>query len=316
MNSLPILVTGGAGFIGARVVERLRRQGHAVVVVDDGSVGLSLPDPAHGLAVHRVDIRDRVALDAVMAATRPARVVHLAAIHHIPTCTANPALALDVNILGTQSVLDAAARHGVAGVVIASSGAVYGWHSGPLAEHLPAEGQDTYALSKAANERQAAVWSALTGLRVRIARIFNAVGPGDPNAHLIPDLLSRIAAGRHQPGAVRLAIGNTGSRRDFINVEDIADALVLLALDETGETVETFNICGGRELGVLDIVQLLADRIGVAVDAQVDPALCRPIDRPSQLGNPERMRERFGWVAGRGVPAAIDAILAADGRFL
>lgn len=315
MIERPLLVTGGGGFIGARVVERLHRQGHSVIVVDNGSVGLPLPASAPGLEIHQADIRDRTALDAIMAAARPARVVHLAAIHHIPTCTANPALALDVNILGTQSVLDAAARHGVTGVVVASSGAVYGWHPGPLAEHLPAEGQDTYALSKAANERQAAVWSSLTGQRVRIARIFNAVGPGDPNAHLIPDLLGRIATGRHQKGGVRLAIGNPGSRRDFINVEDIADALVLLTLDEEGEPVETFNICSGRELGVLDIVGLLADRVGISVETQVDPSLCRPIDRPSQLGDPQKMRGRFDWMAARGVAAAIDAILAADGRF-
>jgi len=310
-----ILVTGGAGFIGSRLVTRLARHASRVTVVDDLSAGLPLPDADAVVAPVAADIRDPQAMDAIFAEARPEVVVHLAAIHHIPTCTAEPRRALDVNVVGTQTVLDAAGRHGTRMAVIASSGAVYGWQDGSLKEDALLDPRDTYALGKLANEHQLAVWTRRTGARGRVARIFNAVGPGDPNAHLVPDVLRRLAAAVPAgDGAIRLPLGNTETRRDYVHVDDIADGLAILTCDADAASFAAYNLCTGRELSVRQLVERLAGLTGQTVRIERDPALVRPDDRPSQLGDPARTAERLGWRARRTVEDALALIVRAESR--
>src|SRR6476659_8981288 len=96
-----IMVTGGAGFIGSRVVSMLERMEVQQVVVDNLYVGIPLPAANQFIIPVNADIRDADVMDALMLEHRPEAILHLAAVHHIPTCEANPALALDVNITGT-----------------------------------------------------------------------------------------------------------------------------------------------------------------------------------------------------------------------
>lgn len=310
------LVTGGAGFIGSRVVAGLAASGRPVVAFDDGSAGLPLPAPTSFSLPIRGDVRDEAAVDAAMRAVKPRLVVHLAAIHHIPTCTAEPRRALDVNVVGTQTVLDAAARHGCRSVVIASSGAVYRWDDGALPETTPLEPRDTYALGKLTNEHQLAVWVRRGYGRGRVARIFNAIGVGDPNAHLIPDVLRRLAgASSSGPGQpLRLPMGNIESRRDFIHVDDVADGLLALAEDDDATPLAAYNLCSGRDFSVRQLVERIVAKLGMRVEIEVDPKLLRGDDRPSQLGTPELAAERLGWRARRSLDDALADIIARHWR--
>src|SRR5262245_35287580 len=214
-----VLVTGGAGFIGTRVVARLRRRHIRTIVVDNGYVGLPLPAPENDLIPLKIDIRDRAALASVLSEHRPGSIVHLAAVHHIPTCEREPHLALDVNVLGTQSLLDAAAEVVVKNIVFASSGAVYKWENGPLDEtRTRTDATDVYSISKLTNEYQLACWAGRVGARAHIARVFNTIGEGDPNGHLIPDILAQLS---RQNDVVRL--GNITPKRDYIDDDDVAE---------------------------------------------------------------------------------------------
>lgn len=311
------VVTGAAGFIGSRVTAGLAAAGWRVIAIDDESAGLPLPPASPRVRPVRADIRDADAIEAAFAAAPPRLLVHLAAVHHIPTCTAQPRRALDVNVIGTQTVLDAAARHDCDRVVIASSGAVYRWDDAMLAESAALEPRDTYALGKLANEHQLAVWAAQgAGRRGRIARIFNAIGTGDPNAHLVPEVLQRLAAALPAPAGkpIRLAMGNTGTRRDFIHVDDVADGLIALAGDAGRQPLAAFNICSGRDLSVRDLVERLTRQLGLAVEQVTDPRLVRAGDRPSQLGCPDLAAERLGWRASRGVDQALAELIARHWR--
>ncbi|WP_164549848.1 NAD-dependent epimerase/dehydratase family protein, partial [Altericroceibacterium xinjiangense] len=188
-----VLITGGAGFIGSRAVPLLREKGVNVIVVDNGYVGLPLPQPADGIVPVEVDIRNQQEITDVLMEHRPDAILHLAAVHHIPTCEREPHLAFDVNVLGTQALLDAAAAAGVKNIVFASSGAVYRWDDGPLSEDTTLTGAtDVYSITKLANEYQLAGWAGRTGSRVHMARLFNTIGTNDPNGHLIPDILGRV----------------------------------------------------------------------------------------------------------------------------
>ncbi|MBK1663178.1 UDP-glucose 4-epimerase [Rhodospirillum rubrum] len=313
-----VLVTGGAGFIGGRLVAGLRAAGNRVAVLDDASAGLPLPARAEGLEVISGDIRDADLMARVVAALRPAAIVHLAALHHIPSCTADPRRALDINVVGTQSVLDAAATAGVERVLIASSGAVYDWGVGALSEQSPTSPHDIYALSKLTNEHQLALWARQPGRWARVARLFNVIGPGDPNGHLIPEVLDRLAGAARTASAgdpIVLRLGHLDHRRDYIALEDAAEGLIALLGDADPAPFSIDNLCSGHELGVEDLVTRLADLLGLRITCLSDPALRRANDRPSQLGAPERAWRRLGWRVRQPVDSALAEIAAADGRF-
>jgi UDP-glucose 4-epimerase len=302
-----ILVTGGAGFVGSAVVRALAARGTPVLVVDDLSAGAPVPA---GVPFVRADVRDPAAMADAIGRARPDAVLHLAAIHHIPTCEADPRRATDVNVVGTQTVLDAAERAGVGRVVLASSGAVYAPADGPLAETAALAPVDVYATTKIANEHQLAVWTARTGGTGIAARLFNVIGPGDTNAHLVPDVVGRLTGARG-PGAgpVPLALGNLASRRDYVHRDDAAEALVALLDGDVPPGFVAANVCTGRELSVAEVAGHVARLLGIAVAIGSRPDLRRRIDRASQRGDPTATRDRFGWTARRTAEDALAAVV-------
>ena len=288
-----LLVTGGAGMLGRRVVQQWHEAGGKVAVLDNLSSGLAMPEEAT-LAVCG-DLRDEELLANVLTAFRPEAILHLAAVHHIPTCENQRTHCLDVNVLGTERLLKAAEEADIRHVVIASSGAVYAWQEGPLSELTsPLAPADNYALSKYCNEQQLQFWSS-RGQRIgRAARIFNAVGHDDPNAHLIPEVLKQL---RHSAdGCIRL--GNLAPRRDYLHADDIARGLIAMLHDPRKDTAfDTINLCTGTEHSVEQLVQQLGQIVGLEVNVEIDQARKRRVDRPSQLGNPSRALELLGWQA-------------------
>ncbi|UXY51845.1 NAD-dependent epimerase/dehydratase family protein [Pseudomonas tohonis] len=286
-----LLVTGGAGMLGRRVVRQWREAGGDVAALDNLSSGLSMPPEANLTVVG--DLCDAQTVADLLDSWRPDAILHLAAVHHIPTCEMQRAHCLDVNVVGTERLLAAAEAAQISRLVIASSGAVYAWQEGPLSElSSPLAPCDNYALSKYCNEQQLKFWSA-RGVHVgRVARIFNAVGDDDPNAHLIPDVLKQLR--QSSDGCIRL--GNLTPRRDYLHADDIARGLIAMLHDpRTDVPFDVLNLCSGVEHSVEQLVRQLGDIVGVQVKVEVDPARQRRVDRPSQLGDPSRTLELLGW---------------------
>jgi len=296
------LVTGGAGFIGRHVVQKLLTRGGDVTILDDGSAGLALPAASDRLTVIRGDIRDPAAIG--QALTGPATIIHLAALHHIPTCTADPGRTLSINVTGTQVLLDAAAKVGVSRLVLASSGAVYGWHDEALPEDAPLAPSDIYGISKRTNEDQTTLWARQTGASLRIARIFNAVGPGDPHGHLIPDILKRLIEATEA-----LPLGALTPRRDYLHVEDAAEGLIALADDPAPTAIEAYNLCSGTALSVEELARRLMGLAGRSLRIESRLGLLRPSDRPLLLGDPTKTARDLRWTARRNLDEALTAIL-------
>jgi UDP-glucose 4-epimerase len=290
---MKIAVTGSEGFIGSRLVKMLLAAGHRVLGIDNLSLGQPVPSESEYYQFARVDIRDGDAVCELLEAFRPDQIVHLAAIHHIPTCERDAPTALHVNVVGTQMLLDAAQRIGCGRILFASSGAVYDWCEGSLhPDKTPTKARDVYSISKLANEYQLNVWQRGTDAIAVIARLFNTIGPGDRNGHLIPDILRQLR--RHERPSV-IALGNTGTLRDYIYVEDVARALARMVAIEFGPGTHVFNVGSGREYSVLEVVDCLACILGVSYMVRTDATRVRKVDRPSQKADISLTVSRLGW---------------------
>jgi UDP-glucose 4-epimerase len=290
------LVTGGCGFVGSALVRRLLAESCEVVVVDDFSRGSreNLGPDQDRVAVIEQDVTS--SLSRIFSSFQPEAVFHLAALHFIPDCDADPARCLRVNVDGTRSVLKAAAGlRGPVSLVLASSAAVYAPADGAHQEQEDALGPvDVYGYSKLWTEELGNGFAARTGTGVGIARLFNVFGPGETNAHFIPSLISQLKAGE----SVRL--GNLSSKRDYVFVDDVADALLRLArycvdshcVDGKAATV---NIGSGRAYAGSEVVGALAGFASADVAPIIDPSRLRPVDRPILLADPTLAQKLLDW---------------------
>lgn len=296
------LVTGGCGFLGSALVRHLLAESCEVVVVDDLSRG-SLENL--GADLDRVSVIQQdvtTDLSRVFSSFQPEAVFHLAALHFIPECDADPARCLRINVDGTRSVLKAAAGlHRPASLVLASSAAVYAPSDGAHQEQEDSvRPVDVYGYSKLWAEELATGFAADTGAGVGIARLFNVFGPGETNAHFIPSLICQLKAGE----SVRL--GNLSTKRDYVFVDDVADALLRLArYCADGPRVDgqpaTVNVGSGRAYTGHEVVEALATAMS-AVGATpsgpapvIDPSRLRPVDRPTLLADPTLAQKLLDW---------------------
>jgi UDP-glucose 4-epimerase len=286
------LVTGGCGFIGSALVRRLVAEGHRVAVVDDLSRGSAQNLEPAGDQVTLVERDITAGLGRIVASCRPEVIFHLAALHYIPDCEADPARCMRVNVDGTRAVLDAAAAADQPiSVVLASSAAVYAPAEEPHHEDDPLGPVDVYGYSKRWAEELANSYGLRPATSVGIARLFNVFGPGETNPHFIPSLISQLQAAR----SVRL--GNLSSRRDYVFVEDVADALAGLGrYCRRGQSV-TVNVGTGRCYSGHEILETLADLPAASASPSptIDPGRVRAIDRPVLQGSNDLAHKALGW---------------------
>jgi UDP-glucose 4-epimerase len=307
------LITGGAGFIGHRTASALLAADAdaEVGVLDNLTVGMPMPAKGQRLTPYHGDIRDRARVEQVMAEFRPDTIVHLAAVHHIPTCEKRRAYALDVNIVGTETLLEVAELQGIRRFVLASSGAVYDWRPEALQETNPLAPCDNYSLAKLTNERQLAYWVERTSGSARVARIFNTIGHDDPNGHLVPDIIGQIPPGVTE---IEIALGNLTPRRDYIHADDTARGIATLARSCGAPGVDTFNVASGKDVSVGELVVLLGQVMGVAIRVREDAARKRRVDRPSQLAATAKIEQQLGFKHAKSLRMALEDIVRHSGR--
>ena len=171
------LITGGLGFIGNELARQLSQAGEEVAILDNHNRVAPRIEDLAGLPVCEVDITDREATAKVIRELKPRTVFHLAAIHYIPECNANPERTLRVNVEGTMSLLNACAAAGVEHFLLASSGAVYADSPEPLNEMSPVAPVDIYGWSKWFAEELCRWHAQQSGLRVTICRFVQQLRP-------------------------------------------------------------------------------------------------------------------------------------------
>lgn len=251
---MKVLVTGGAGFIGSHIIEKLLAEQYEVVVVDDLSTGSSnnIPD---SVTLVKMDVRER-AIAEVFAAERPDFVIHLAAQTMVPVSLKDPHYDCNVNILGTVNVLEAARMHGVKRVLFASSAAVYGDQPQlPIPETGVLQPTSFYGLSKLTVERYLELYYQIYGLSYAIMRYANVYGErqGDSGEGGVVSIFSRHIAENKD-----ITIYGDGTQtRDFVYVGDVAAANVLALTAQEANRV--YNISTQTEVSVNELVALLAE---------------------------------------------------------
>lgn len=276
-----VFITGGAGFVGSHIADHTLAAGAAsVVALDDLSRGRT-ENLASAVATGRCelvvgDLRDRDLVDRLSAGAD--FVFHQAALR-ITHAAEEPQRAIEVMIVGTQHVLDAAVRHGVKKVLSASSASVYGEASYlPMDEAHPFNNRTLYGAAKVANEQMHRAYAEMFGLRYLMLRPFNVYGPRMDTHGVYTELmirwLERLAI--DQPPII---FGDGTQTMDFIDVRDLARAYILAALSP--HTDDVFNAGTGVETSLLELSELM---IGATNSSQ------RPEFQPPRAVNPVTRR--------------------------
>jgi UDP-glucose 4-epimerase len=258
-NGVPVLVTGGAGFIGSHLVRRLAKLGAEVRVLDDLSTG-SRENLVYGSADLHVDsVLDERALDRVMRRCR--HVFHLAS----ATDASDPDRCYMVNVTGTSRVIEAARRHAVSRVIVASSAATYGLSPDlPSEESDPGDAWSPYAVSKRAAELVATAAARCHAFGIVTLRYFDVYGPrqnpSSPYASAVNAFAQALLDGRPPE-----LLGDGRQTRDYTFVDDAVDATLLAALAPEAVHGEVFNVGTGRETSTGELLCLVSDELGVRI---------------------------------------------------
>jgi UDP-glucuronate 4-epimerase len=294
-----VLVTGGAGFIGSHLVERLlaERQWRVVVVDDfndfyDPEVKRRNVAPHLGreeFSLREADIRDRAALEEIFDDERFDVIVHLAARAGVRPSLSEPVLYSETNIGGTLNLLELARARGVRQFVFGSSSSVYGENEKvPFAEDDPvAKPISPYAATKAAGELLCHTYSHLFGVRTVALRFFTVYG-----ARQRPDLAIHKFARLISKGEPIPVFGDGTTRRDYTYVDDII-AGVRASMDYEGSAYEVFNLGESRTVSLSELIALLERELGQR--AVIDRQPPQPGDVPQTFADVSKARRLLGY---------------------
>ena len=301
---LTILVTGGAGYIGAHAAQRLLDEGHEVVVVDNLSNGPGLR--VDGTRFHEGDIGDRVFLDRVFEGGPFDAVLHFAGSIQVAESVARPALYYRNNVAASLVLFDAMLSHGVMRLVFSSTAAIFGPPDYlPIDEAHPLRPMNPYGHAKAFIEGVLDHYSGAHGLESTCLRYFNAAGADpagrfgechDPETHLVP-LVLQVASGRRSVLSIYGDEHDTPDGtciRDYVHVVDLADAhLLALARLASGGRGGRYNLGNGAGFSVREVVAAAVQVTGRPIPVKLEPA--RPGDPARLVADARLARDELGW---------------------
>ena len=300
---MKVLVTGGAGYIGAVVTHALAEAGHRVVVLDDLSTGFAGSIPAgaefHRLPVHQVArvLTPDSGFDGVL---------HFAGKIEVAESVARPDLYWDVNVAGSMALLAAMRVAGTPRLIFSSTGSMYDPSPGKLSEEAPVRPGNPYAATKLAVDLMLAGECAAFGLGAASLRYFNASGAvgglGErhtPESHLIPIVL-QVAGGQRDE---LMLYGDDYPTpdgtcvRDYIHVADLATAHLLALEALTPGRHEIYNLGNGDGYSILQVVEAVREVTGRNVPVKLAPR--RPGDAASTVASSDKARRDLGWRPAR-----------------
>lgn len=308
---MKFLVTGGAGFIGSHLVERLLAEGHEVTVFDDfndfydprikrGNLAGVIDD----IRLVEGDLRDADAVEAVFAKTGPEAVVHLAARAGVRPSIEAPELYLNCNVNGTFHLLDAARRHGLKRFLFASSSSVYGVNEKvPFAENdLISRTISPYAATKLAGEQLCSNYAYLYGIKTVCLRFFTVYGPRQRPDLAISKFTRLIDEGRPID-----RYGNGMTSRDYTYVDDIVQGVMGAVLYE-GADFDIFNLGGTETVTLNELIGAVEAALGKKAEINELPE--QPGDVPRTNADITKARERLAYEPTTNIREGVEKYVA------
>jgi UDP-glucose 4-epimerase len=305
-NHLPVLVTGGAGYIGSHAVLALRDRGTPVAVIDNLSTGFEFAIP-EGVPFYQGDIADRELLTRIFAEQQIGAVMHFAGSVIVPESVENPLKYYLNNTVKSRALMESVVQAGIRHFIFSSTATIYGVTDvSPLSENLPRQPINPYGWSKMMTEQMLADTAAAHHMNYCVLRYFNVAG-ADPKGrsgqstvgatHLIK-VAVEAALGKRKSVSVFGTDYNTPDGtglRDYIHVSDLADAHVLAldALVEAPETSMTMNCGYGRGFSVLEVLDAVDRVTNKKIDRIVAPR--RAGDPDSLISDPSRIKATLPW---------------------
>lgn len=302
-DTMRILVTGGAGYIGSHTVKLLLNQGHTVTVYDNLSEGHRQAVPAGKLIIG--DLADVDHLDQVLLAERIEAVIHFAASAYVGESVTNPAKYYRNNLINSIGLLNRIHRHKITRFVFSSTCATYGVPGQvPITETEKQFPINPYGQTKLCFEKALADYSHAYGIGSIALRYFNASGAAadgsigedhDPETHLIP-LVLQVALGKREAIEV---YGNDYPTpdgtciRDYIHVDDLAEAHILALAHVQPGTMQMFNVGIGNGYSVNEVIRTAEAVTGKSITVKYGPR--RAGDPPSLIADSRKIRQELGW---------------------
>lgn len=289
---MKILITGGNGYVG-RTLCRMLYEEHDICVLDNLRYGENRfnQDELNKIRFEESDLRQKSKVSDIVSKFNPDVIIHLAAIHFIPECESDPELAISTNICGTVNLLSVCPSD--CRFVFASSGAVYQPEEQPHIENSsPLRPSDVYGFTKLHGEDYVKYFAKSENFPAVIVRLFNAVGPGETNPHVIPEIIAQLKA-----GSKTLKLGNIQPKRDYIHVKDAAAGFAATALNgnlKKGEIV-IVNLGTQMQYSVEDLLEKLKNIAQIKFEIETDPTRLRKVDRPFLGANITKIKELFKW---------------------
>jgi UDP-glucose 4-epimerase len=306
------LVTGGAGFIGSTLVDRLLAEGHAVDVLDNlssgslGNLSAARADRSHQFSFHQIDVRDPAVVELI-SRRQPEVVFHLAAQADVRVSVAQPVFDAEVNVVGSLNVIEGARVAGSRKVVFASSGGtIYGDvepDALPVDENQPQRPVSPYGVAKKVVGDYLYAYRVLHSLEFAALALANVYGPRqDPHGEAG---VVAIFAGRLLDGQACTIFGDGTQTRDFVFVDDVVDAFVRAADRGSGLLA---NIGTGVETSVNELYETMARAGGLTDEAVHAPA--RPGELARSALDPGRAELYLGWKPWTDLATGTAAVLA------
>ena len=302
-----ILITGANGFVARHLIDALRARGDEVVGVDVGATSAWDVDRYYSCNLIGVD-----AIKIILSIERPDVIIHLAAVSSVAQSWKMPVDSflnntnIFLNVAEAVRALKLSTR-----ILSVGSSEEYGnvpKEKMPISEEHSLSPASPYAVARVAQEQLSRLYAKGFGLDVVMTRSFNQIGPGQRPAFVVPSFVDQLMAGKREgKKTVEVKVGDLSIVRDFLDVRDAVAAYLLLL--EKGESGKVYNVCSGIGRTLWEVLETVAEIVGVEIDVTVDSARIRPADNHVIVGSNEKMR-RLGWTLSHTLESSIRDMVA------
>ena len=285
-----VLIFGGNGFVGPWLAREMEGHGWDVCYSDRANKPKKVLDNSYWQA----DLLDTEAVSRAVTEAKPDAIVNLAAISSVGQSWRVPKATIEVNVLGSMNILEAAKSLGTCPkVLFVGSSEEYAPSEEALVEESALAGNNPYGISKRTMSELANLYEITGDVRVYCTRSFNHIGPGQAPNFVVSSWCSQVADIERSSHGGIVRVGNLSVRRDFSDVRDIVRGYrMLLESDCSGKV---FNFGSGVAMSLKDILETIIGFSSQDVSYEVDPALIRPIDQPCVLASISKAERELGW---------------------